>query len=126
MTSSGGSTPRVLAVRWYRVERGRGVTDEERRELNKALEDPEFRALVGRAKALMTERIASGRASPGEVLTMAVFDRAGGPAEDGTWMLPAEVSRELRDFMLAVLLMTVDVLQQADARALDTDGEAIH
>ena len=102
------------------------MTDAERRDLNEALEQPEFRELVGRAKALMTERIASGRASPGEVLTMAVFDRAGGPAEDGTWMLPAEVSRELRDFMLAVLLMTVDVLQQADARALDTDGEAIH
>ena len=99
------------------------MTDAERRDLNEALEQPEFRELVGRAKALMTERIATGRAAPAEVLTMAVFDHAGGPAEDGTWTLPPEVARMLRDFTLDALMLVVGVLREADAQGLDTDGE---
>ena len=99
------------------------MTDAERRDLNEAFEQPEFRELVGRAKALMTERIATGRAAPAEVLTMAVFDHAGGPAEDGTWPLPPEVARMLRDFTLDALMLVVGVLRETDARGLDTDGE---
>ena len=61
----------------------------------------------------MTERIATGRAAPAEILTMAVFDHAGGPAEDGTWTLPPEVARMLRDFTLDALMLVVGVLREA-------------
>ena len=73
----------------------------------------------------MASRVASGAAAPGEVFTMAVLD-LDGPAADGTWTLPAEVGRVLRDFTLYALIMAVDVLRAADAAALDTDGETKH
>ena len=96
------------------------------------LHDPEFRARVRAARALIAERVRRGVATPAEQLAVVVLEEMpdeDDPAAVSAWMPSAAFRDAVRSAALATLALYVGIVEtladDAD-RGDDGEGETMH